>query len=1235
GQIVIKPRQSDAPLKNPIITLDIPAGISVMDVRSWSQATCAAPDDFTWSGATSGPATITIDVRGTGPDYYFSEGCNGSTCPGVGHADFQVDLLVHPDHPFLNGEVVTLTETLSGDNTTAPGSPTPVIATTQVSFSVEIPGEKRARIEPACDVGGQEGFTVHYENVGGVSLTNVVVEIPIPKLADGSGTQVDTTWVSTTSAVGTVECNDGSGWSSTCNGTALQTRVLVGNMAPLTSGSVTVLLDTAGAASGTLVRATTTLTSTELLPLPLQPGSPLVVGECPGTVVIDGWHDISNDGVRQANELGIDLWRVALTNQASSITTTVFLGPSGMSTVQLAPETWTVTVVAAPGANPGSAFTTIVPASITVVTGQTQNLDIGVGCQCDDGDACTTDYCSPLGQCLLNLPVQGCCGNLIVNANETCDDGNTDPLDGCNFCQCGQGTLYNATTGHCDPTCGDGLVLPSEECDDANSVSGDGCSADCLEELGYACDLPAQACPPAWFCSGSTPAWCTPDILWCNVFPTYYCTVATNLDCSTVPADASLCTDTTCISQVELCHLCDVMGPSDCTQSLVESCDGIDNDQNGVTDETDFGLGGNPDLIGDPCTPTTGGCGELACDGSGGWECTTLTSPGDSTCDGVDDDCDGLTDEDAAPLSVTCPPSPAAVECAGALTSVSLPTISAQSGCNPVTQSDNAPSGYPLGSTTVTTTLTDAALAVDTCAATVEIVDSVSPVMTCPPDVNVNADPMYCGAFVPLTPTATDVCSAVVVTDDAPLIYDEGATDVTFVAADASGLTDTCSTTVTVTAAPPTITCPPTLTVDAPAEQCYADVTVPATMQPSCGPTIPWNVTSQPCAVGSSDVTLSSPGALPCTTVVTVNDVTGPVINCAMLASVSQIPSTITVGVQDACFVDTISIEAVTCYDKLPGLDLAADCTIVAVSNTLTVTGLFSPASHVSFTVRATDVSGNETVQLCETTVSAMPQGIEICTDGIDNNNDGLVDCADPLCPIDPMCPSLDLDNDGLDYATEQALGTNPNDDDSDDDGLKDGEEDANHNGVQDATETDANVADTDADGLSDGIETTSCYDVDKPNVACAETDPLVLDSDADGLSDGDEDANSNGVVDGSETNPTAADSDFDGANDKAEIDCGTDPNDASDTPVDAAAGLCSPIINTPDPGPAADAGSSADAGGTADTGGTTQTADPGPASSDSASSGCTQSSRRSVPLPMVILMVMLFTAIRVTRRLY
>ncbi|MBU1245064.1 hypothetical protein KKD52_18345 [Myxococcota bacterium] len=80
---------------------------------------------------------------------------------------------------------------------------------------------------------------------------------------------------------------------------------------------------------------------------------------------------------------------------------------------------------------------------------------------------------------------------------------------------------------------------------------------------------------------------------------------------------------------------------SQCTPTGAEVCDGIDNDCNGLVDETD-------PLMGLPCGEDEGVCepGSWQCAG-GVMVCLGAVTPGTEMCNGLDDDCDGLTDNEA------------------------------------------------------------------------------------------------------------------------------------------------------------------------------------------------------------------------------------------------------------------------------------------------------------------------------------------------------------------------------------------------------------------------------------------------------------------------------------------------------------------------------------------------------------------------------------------------------------
>jgi len=275
----------------------------------------------------------------------------------------------------------------------------------------------------------------------------------------------------------------------------------------------------------------------------------------------------------------------------------------------------------------------------------------GTACELPSGVAavCASDACA-----------ESTCGDTVVDPRtETCDDGNAEPGDGCepttcaftcaldsecsdgNDCngvetcalalhRCQLGTMpavgaacttEGGIAGECNAAvvcgpagCGNMMLGTGEACDDGNTVDGDGCDNDCT----FSCTVNAD-CDDGNVCNGAATCDTT----------AHTCTAGAALDC----ADASACT--------------------------ANECDPVAGCRNPLIDADGDGQ----------AALTLGGCG-MDCDDTN----AARYVGAEELCDTIDNDCDGMVDETAPTWYVDCDGDSFASSMVGAMEGCTMPS---------------------------------------------------------------------------------------------------------------------------------------------------------------------------------------------------------------------------------------------------------------------------------------------------------------------------------------------------------------------------------------------------------------------------------------------------------------------------------------------------------------------------------------------------------------------------------
>jgi hypothetical protein len=289
------------------------------------------------------------------------------------------------------------------------------------------------------------------------------------------------------------------------------------------------------------------------------------------------------------------------------------------------------------------------------------------------------------------------------------------------------------------------------------------------------------------------------------------------------------------------------------------------------------------------------------------------------------------------------------------------------SGAGAVTRS-GVPSGsiFPLGTTTITYSATDAAGNVGTATQVVTVVDNTPPVVTAPANITVGNDAGSCTAMLnPGTATATDNCAGVstptgVRSDGQALnaAYPKGTTTITWTATDAAGNPATAQQTVTVNdTEKPVLHVPADIVVGNDVGSCSALVSFNVTATDNCGSV---NVTtSVPSGTsfpkGTTTVTATATDSSGNTSTasfhVTVNDTEKPVVN---------VPANIVVNLPANSTATSMNVSyAVTATDNCPGVTFSVN----------PVSGSVFPVGTTIVTATATDAAGNVTTRTFTVTV--------------------------------------------------------------------------------------------------------------------------------------------------------------------------------------------------------------------------------------------------------------------------
>ncbi|CAL66806.1 secreted protein containing hyalin domain [Christiangramia forsetii KT0803] len=318
---------------------------------------------------------------------------------------------------------------------------------------------------------------------------------------------------------------------------------------------------------------------------------------------------------------------------------------------------------------------------------------------------------------------------------------------------------------------------------------------------------------------------------------------------------------------------------------------------------------------------------------------------------------------------------------------VNFNTVAATDNCEidsiVITEGFESGSEFPVGTTTVTYTVTDINGNVSTESFTVTIVDNEAPEISCPSNMTVDTETGVSYATVDFTnATATDNCSVSVEQTGGPVSgsqFEIGTTTVTFTATDAAGNTSECSFTVTVEDnEDPTISCPSDISQNVDAGICGAAVTfeTPAGFDNSGDVSV-----EQTAGLESGDV--FPVGAT--TVTFTATDAAGNSVNCSFIVTVADDEAPVIEDMDNI----TLNTEEGMCGAvadfNTPGATDNCEVESVLLTEGLEPGTIF-PVGTTEITYTATDNNGNIATTSFTVTVNDNEAPVIECPDNVTVN---------------------------------------------------------------------------------------------------------------------------------------------------------------------------------------------------------------------------------------------------------